>query len=145
MLNLVALQGRLTSDPELRQTPQGVQMVRFTLAVDRNFAKQGEERKADFINCIAWRNTAEFISRYFHKGSPMVLNGSIQTGSYDDKETGKKRYTFDVVVDNVNFSQGEANRQGGSAPTYTDNRNTQAPAQNSVDDFVIESDDGLPF
>ncbi|MEG2054556.1 MAG: single-stranded DNA-binding protein, partial [Oscillospiraceae bacterium] len=72
MLNIVALQGRLTADPELRQTQSGISVARFTLAVDRSFAKAGEERKADFINCLAWRQTADFVCKYFHKGSAMV-------------------------------------------------------------------------
>ncbi len=104
MLNKVILMGRLTRDPELRSTPQGVSTCSFSLAIDRNFVKQGEERKADFINCVAWRQTAEFISKYFKKGSMVALEGSIQTRSWDDNE-GKKRYATDVVVSQVYFAE----------------------------------------
>ena len=89
MLNKVILMGRLTRDPELKSTPQGVSTCSFSIAVDRNFVRQGEERKADFINCVAWRQTAEFIPRYFKKGNMVALEGSIQTHSWDDD--GKKR------------------------------------------------------
>ena len=101
MLNKVILMGRFTRDPELRSTPQGVSTCSFSLAVDRNY-RDGEERKADFINCVAWRNTAEFISKFFHKGSLVVIEGSIQTRSWDDD--GKKRYATEIVVSQVYFS-----------------------------------------
>ena len=107
MLNKVILMGRLTRDPELRSTPQGVSSCSFSLAVDRNFVKQGEERKADFINCVAWRQTAEFISKYFKKGNMVALEGSIQTRSWDDNE-GKKRYATDVVVSQVYFAESKS-------------------------------------
>ena len=97
MLNKVILMGRFTRDPELRSTPQGISTCSFSIAVDRNFVRPGEERKADFINCVAWRQTAEFISKYFKKGSMVALEGSIQTRSWDDQD-GKKRYATDVVV-----------------------------------------------
>lgn len=106
MLNKVILMGRLTRDPELRSTPQGVSSCSFSLAVDRNFVKQGEERKADFINCVAWRQTAEFISKYFKKGSMVALEGSIQTRSWDDQD-GKKRYVTEVIVSQVYFAEGK--------------------------------------
>lgn len=103
MLNKVILMGRFTRDPELRSTPQGVSTCSFSIAVDRNFVRQGEKRKADFINCVAWRQTAEFISKYFKKGSMVALEGSIQTRSWDDQD-GKKRYATEVVVANVYFA-----------------------------------------
>ena len=96
MLNKVILMGRFTRDPELRSTPQGISTCSFSIAVDRNFVRPGEERKADFINCVAWRQTAEFISKYFRKGSMVALEGSLQTRSWDDQD-GKKRYATDVV------------------------------------------------
>lgn len=150
MLNVVALMGRLTADPELRTTPSGVSVCRFTLAVDRNYAKAGTERQADFINCIAWRSTAEFISKYFVKGQLIALDGSIQTGSYTDNN-GNKRYTFEVVANNVNFTgdrrDGGGSRTGGynSAP-----RQDTAPAptysSGSSGDFQeMPLDDDLPF
>lgn len=103
MLNKVILMGRLTRDPELKSTPQGVSTCSFSIAVDRNFVRQGEERKADFINCVAWRQTAEFIPRYFKKGNMVALEGSIQTRSWDDD--GKNRYATEVIVSQVYFAE----------------------------------------
>ena len=111
MLNKVILMGRLTRDLELRSTPQGVSTCSFSLAVDRNFVRDGEERKADFINCVAWRQTAEFISKYFKKGSMVALEGSIQTRSWDDN--GKTRYATDVVVSQVYFAE---SKKDGTSP-----------------------------
>ena len=104
MLNKVILMGRFTRAPELRSTPQGVSTCSFSLAVDRNFVREGEERKTDFINCIAWRQTAEFISKYFNKGNMIALEGSIQTRSWDD-DKGKKHYTTEVIVGQVYFAE----------------------------------------
>lgn len=101
-MNKAILMGRLTAEPELKQTPNGVLVTRFTLAVNRRFAKESQPQ-ADFINCVAWRNQAEFLCRYFHKGSMAAIAGSIQTGSYDG-EDGKKRYTTEVVADEVYFT-----------------------------------------
>ena len=110
MLNKVILMGRFTRDPELRSTPQGISTCAFSIAVDRNFVRQGEERKADFINCVAWRQTAEFISKYFRKGSMVALEGSLQTRSWDDQD-GKKRYATDVVVNQVYFAESKRDSQ----------------------------------
>lgn len=126
MLNKVILMGRFTRDPELRSTPTGVSTCGFSLAVDRNFVREGEERKADFINCIAWRQTAEFISKYFHKGNMVALEGSIQTRSWDDN--GSKRYATEVIVSQVYFA--ESKKDGAS----------------SVPEFSpMGADDDLPF
>lgn len=150
MLNVVALMGRLTADPELRTTPSGVSVCRFTLAVDRNYAKAGTERQADFINCIAWRQTAEFVSKYFVKGQLMALDGSIQTGSYTDTN-GNKRYTFEVLANNINFTGDR--RDGGASRSTSYNpapRQDTAPAptysSGSSGDFQeMPLDDDLPF
>lgn len=113
MLNKVVLMGRLTADPELRQTNSGVNSCRFTIAVDRNFVPQGGERQADFISCIAWRQQAEFISRYFAKGRMICVEGNLRTGSYDDRNhPDVKHYTTDVYVDAVYFT-GEKTQQDG--------------------------------
>ena len=101
MLNCAVIMGRLTADPELRQTPNGVSVTRFSVAVDRGYVRAGEERKTDFINVVAWRQTAEFVSRYFSKGAMIAVQGSIQTGSYE--KDGIKRSTFEIVADNVSF------------------------------------------
>ena len=112
MLNKVILMGRFTRDPELRSTPQGISTCSFSIAVDRNFVRAGEERKADFINCVAWRQTAEFISKYFRKGSMVALEGSIQTRTWDDQD-GKKRYATDVVVSQVYFAESKRDQATG--------------------------------
>lgn len=102
-MNQVNLIGRLTSDPELRHTQSDVAITRFSIAVDRR-VKAGEEKQTDFINIIAWKQTAEFICKYFSKGQRIALTGRIQTGSYTDRD-GNKRYTFDVVAENVEFCE----------------------------------------
>lgn len=117
MLNVVALLGRLTADPELRTTPNGVSVATFTLAVDRSYAKQGEERQADFINCVAWRGTGEFISRYFQKGQMIAVDGSIQTRRYQDKN-GNNRTAFEVVVKDASFAGSKPTGQAVAQPTY---------------------------
>ncbi len=96
MLNTAILMGRLTADPELRHTPNDIPVITFTLAVERSYAKSGEQRQADFIDIVAWRYTAEFVSRYFQKGQLVAIRGSIQTRTYTDKE-GKKRRQADFI------------------------------------------------
>jgi len=136
-MNNVSLIGRLTADPELRRTQSGLATTRFSIAVDRRFAKQGEERQTDFINIVAWRQTAEFICKYFTKGQRIALTGSIQTGSYTAND-GTKRYTFDVVADSVEFT--EKKQQNGN---YGNNSNINI---NPADDFAaIPADEDLPF
>lgn len=109
MLNNVCLMGRLVSDPELRKTPSDISVSSFTLAVDRSYVKQGEERQADFINVVAWRGTADFIYKNFNKGQLMAVQGSIQTRNYTDKE-GNKRTAVDVIADNVFFAEPKRNK-----------------------------------
>lgn len=101
--NKVILGGRLTSDLELRQTPQGVSVVSFSIAINRKYNKNNEQQTADFISCVAWRNTAEFIAKYFRKGSSICVTGGLQTRSWTDSKTNEKRYATDVVVDEANF------------------------------------------
>lgn len=103
MLNSVTLMGRLVADPELRQTASGVSVVSFRLAVERNYAPQGQERQADFISCVAWRQTAEFIGRYFTKGRMIAVEGSLQSRNYEDKN-GQKRTAYEVIVDQAYFA-----------------------------------------
>lgn len=136
MLNVVALMGRLTADPELRTTPAGVSVTSFTIAVDHSFVKQGEERQADFINCVAWRGTADFVAKYFQKGSLIAVDGSIQTRRYQDKD-GHNRTAFEVVVDNVHFA---GSKEKAEKPAYN------APEQPAYDDFAtIDDAEDLPF
>ena len=118
MINRVVLVGRLTKDPELRYTPSGVPMARFTIAVNRAFSSQSGEREADFIGCIAWRKQAENLANFMKKGSLIGVEGRIQTGSYEGQD-GKRVYTTDVIADAVQFLEprGGANAsQGGQAP-----------------------------
>lgn len=142
MINSVVIMGRLTYEPELKATQSGVSVINFQIACDRNYQSQGQERKADFIDCIAWRQTAEFISRYFHKGSMIAIEGAIQTDNFTDKD-GNKRKSVTVVANNVSFCGSKA--EGGT----TNNGFSQAaPSYASVDnsDFEeIDDNDDLPF
>ena len=142
MLNKVVLIGRFTRDPELRSTPQGISTCSFSLAVDRNYVRQGEERKTDFINCVAWRQTAEFISKYFKKGNLVAVEGSIQSRSWDG-EDGKKHYATDVVVSQTYFVESKKDSQGSTSPA------SEAPASDfgMLDTPIPQmgTDDDLPF
>ncbi|MDE7390718.1 MAG: single-stranded DNA-binding protein [Lachnospiraceae bacterium] len=148
MLNVVALMGRLTADPELKTTQSGLSVCRFTIAVDRNYAKAGTERQTDFISCVAWRGTADFISKYFIKGQLIALDGSIQTGSYTDNN-GQKRYTFDVQVNNVNFTgdrrDGNNARSSGYSPAPQQNAAPSYSSGSASDFQDMPLDDDLPF
>lgn len=156
MLNSVCLMGRLVADPELRTTPAGVSVCSFRIAVDRNYQTKGQERQTDFINIVAWRATADFVSRYFHKGSMVVIQGSIRTESYTDKE-GNKRTSFNVQADNVMFgeSKSASGNQGGNSygapsfgapqqPAYTEQKPAFSTA-NAGDFEEIVGDEDLPF
>ena len=162
MLNIVALMGRLVYDPELKTTQNGTNVCSFRIAVDRSFTKQGEERKADFIDVTAWRQTAEFVSKYFQKGSMIAIEGSLQTRQYQDK-SGNNRTATEVLASQVSFCGGKAagkpavrdfdqqtenhvreantahsaQQQPQSVPEYS---------QGSADDFsVIDDSEELPF
>lgn len=138
MLNKVFLMGRLTRDPEIRYTStNNVPIARFTIAVDRGLPKQGEDKQTDFINCIAWNKTAEFINNYFVKGRMMVLTGRIQTRSWDDNE-GKKHYSTEVVADEVYFGDSKSNNT--SKPEAD-----MGAVQSSEGFFPVDNDDELPF
>ena len=150
MLNRAIIMGRLVADPELRQTPNGVSVITFTVAVDRNYSRD-RDRQTDFIDVVAWRQTAEFVSKYFSKGKMIIVEGSIQTRSYEDRN-GNKRRAVEVVADNVQF--GESKSAGGSQQGYTAPAPTQAPpepavsyASGDVGDFseMSSDSDDLPF
>ena len=115
MLNIAAIMGRLTADPELRQTQSGSPVTSFTVAVARSFVKQGQERETDFINVVAWRKTAEFVCRYFRKGNMIAVNGSIQTRKYQDRE-GNNRAAFEILAANVHFCEGKSSGPEVDAP-----------------------------
>lgn len=130
MLNKVVLMGRFTKDPELRSTPQGESVVSFSVAVDRDYTEQDGTRKADFINCVAWKKTAEFISQYFNKGSMAVIDGRLQTRSWEGTD-GKKGFATEVIVNNIYF--GESKKEEAEKPIITP-------------DNILTADDGdLPF
>ena len=130
MLNRVILMGRITQELELKQTPNGTSVLSFSVAVDRSYSKQGEERQTDFINCVAWRQQAEFISKYFGKGRMIAIEGNLRTRTYDDKN-GVKHYVTEVYVDSVSFT-GEA-KQGGQSSGYSNNysNNNYQPQQSA--------------
>lgn len=140
MLNNVVLMGRLTADPELRHTPNDAAVTSFTLAVERSYVKAGDERQVDFIDIAAWRKTAEFVCKYFHKGQLVAVQGSIQTRSYTDKE-GNKRKAFEVAADNVFFAEGRKEKADKAAEEQT--AENQKFEQNSFEE-VLEDED-LPF
>ena len=164
MLNHITIMGRLTRDPELRRTGSGIAVASFTVAVDRDFGgRDGGEKETDFIDCVAWRQTGEFVSKYFTKGRMAVVSGRLQIRSWTDKE-GNKRRTAEVVADNVYFGDSKRDDQSGSsysgnsygnygnygsapaapaAPAYGGYSAPSAPAS----DFAMLDDDDaqLPF
>ena len=166
MLNHITIMGRLTRDPELRRTGSGVAVASFTVAVDRDFGgRDGGEKETDFIDCVAWRQTGEFVSKYFTKGRMIVVSGRLQIRSWTDKD-GNKRRTAEVVADNCYFGDSKRDDQGASyggntyggnfggnaygggynapAPSYG---GYNAPAANPASDFAMLDDDDaqLPF
>ncbi len=145
-MNKAILVGRLTKDPELRATASGVPVCNFTVACDRRFVKEGEERQADFINCIAWRQTGESISKYFGKGHRIALEGSLQTRTWQDNE-GKTRYAMEVVVEAWEFAQNKSEVGQASAPAapYAQPSEPAISTQGNIDDFMPVEDDDLPF
>lgn len=150
MLNVVAIMGRLVADPELRTTPAGVNVCRFRIACDRSYVQKGQERQADFIDIVAWRQQADFVSQYFQKGSMIAVEGSLQTRQYQDKQ-GSKCTAVEVVANNISFA-GAKRQDGQSVPSYeqqakaAQNAPQAAYTQGSTDDFaVINDDDDLPF
>lgn len=144
MINSVVLMGRLTYEPELKTTPSGISVIRFQIACDRNYQPKGEERKADFIDVTAWRQTAEFISRYFHKGSMIAVEGSIQTDSFVDKD-GNNRKSVTVVANNVSFCGSKAESGTTANPAFSQPAPSYASADNSDFEEIVDDDDDLPF
>lgn len=136
MINNVTLMGRLTATPELKQTPSGASVTAFSIAVDRRYQPKDGEKQTDFIGCVAWRNTAEFITRYFSKGDMIAVTGEIQTRKYKDK-SGNNRVAVEVIIDNASFCGGKSN--GSNVDT--------APQQASTEDGYAELsiDEDLPF
>ena len=157
MLNHITIMGRLTRDPELRRTGSGIAVASFTVAVDRDFGgRDGGEKETDFIDCVAWRQTGEFVSKYFTKGRMIVVSGRLQIRNWTDKE-GNKRRTAEVVADNCYFGDSKRDSDSGSsyggnaygsysapAPSYG---GYSAPASAPASDFAMLDDDDaqLPF
>ena len=148
MLNHITLMGRLVRDPELRRTGTGIAVTTFRIAVDRDFApKDGGERKADFITCVAWRQTGEFISKYFAKGRMIVVDGRLEMRDWTDKE-GNKRTSAEVIVDNAYFGDSKRDGDSGySAPATPSFGGYSAPTAAPASDFAMldDNDAQLPF
>ena len=148
MFNLVVLTGRLTGQPELKTTPNGVSVCTFGIAVDRAY-KKGEEKETDFLNVVAWRQTAEFVSKWFTKGSLIGIEGSIQTRKFTDKN-GNNRTTFEIVANNVHFVESkkstDVNVSADPLPDFANKLNDLNNANSSSGDmFADVADDDLPF
>lgn len=158
MLNIVAIMGRLVHDPELKTTQQGTSVCSFRIACDRSYSKPGEQRQADFIDVVPWRQTAEFVSKYFQKGSMIAIEGSLQTRQYQDKQ-GSNRTAVEVLANHIGFAGPKAAEKPAvrdfdqQTKNYTNEAKTaqnapqgQQYAQGDADDFIDVTDDGdLPF
>ena len=148
-MNSICLMGRLTGDPELKTTQNGVSVTSFSVAVDRAYRSKDQERQTDFINCVAWRSTAEFISRYFRKGQRIALQGSLQSRKYTAND-GSQRTVYEVVVDNAFFCESKGGNAGGTpgydsqVPQYSEARPAFSTA-NSGDFEPVFTDEDLPF
>lgn len=144
MLNHITIMGRLTHDPELRRTGSGIAVTSFTLACERDRAAEGQEKETDFIECVAWRNTAEFVDKYFSKGRMAVVSGRLQIRPWTDKD-GNKRRTAEIVADSVYF--GDSKPQNGSGSSVSGNYAPASNAAPSGDYAVLGDDEGgeLPF
>ncbi len=141
MFNLVVLTGRLTADPELKTTPNGISVTTFSIAVSRRY-RAGEETQADFINIVAWRQTAEFITKYFKKGNMIGIEGSIQTRRYTDKN-GNNRTAFEVVANNAQFV--ESKKDSASGASAEDTASFSNAGSNDFAEIDTGLDDDLPF
>ena len=140
MFNLVVLTGRLTADPELKTTANGISVTTFSIAVERRY-RSGEERQADFINIVAWRQSAEFITKYFKKGNMIGIEGSIQTRRYEDKN-GNSRTAFEVVANNVQFVESKRDSASSGSSEAASFSNADV---NDFSDLGDANDDDLPF
>lgn len=152
-MNSVNLIGRLVADPELKTTQSGLEVTSFRIAVDRNYVKSGEDRKADFIDVVAWRKTAAFICHYFSKGKPIVIKGSLQQRSYDAKD-GTKRYVTEVLAENVEFVPASKNDNSGANYAQPSNAEVEKKPEEIMQELnsMVENaeskppqDEDLPF
>lgn len=146
-LNSIVIMGRMCNDPELKTTQNGVSVISFNVAVDRPYQKSGQEKETDFIPCTAWRNTAEFITKYFHKGSMICIQGSLTTRKYTDK-SGQQRTAYEIQTEQAHFTGEKKTAENGaqaaqSAPVVS--VPPPAPSYSSGGFAEIEADDDLPF
>lgn len=141
MLNRVVLMGRITHSPELKTISSGVSVVSFTVAVDRNYTPKGQEKQTDFINCVAWRQTADFIAKYFGKGSLIAVEGTLQTRKYQDKN-GVNHNVTEVIVDNASFTGGKKDNSVAVNNSGYDGDQLSTVGDGMIDDSVS---DGVPF
>jgi single-strand DNA-binding protein len=141
-MNKVLLIGRLTKDPELRYTQSGTAVASFTLAVNRRFSNQSGDREADFINCVAWQKSAEFVANYFRKGQQMALEGRLQVRSYDGND-GQRRWVTEVVAEQIEFV-GSKNENGSGRQDYQNN-NASAGSSLGLGEEIVFDDNDLPF
>lgn len=140
-MNTICLMGRLTADPELRSTQSGVAVTSFTLAVERDYTPKGQDKQADFIPVVAWRQTAEFVCKYFRKGQRAALTGSLQTRQYTGRD-GSKRTAYEVVAEHVYFAE---SKNGGAAPSVSYSERVPQSSTPAEDFEEIPDEDALPF
>ena len=150
MYNKVIMMGRITADPELKTTPSGANVCNFSIAVDRRYQAKGEDRKADFFNCVAWRNEADFIAKFWTKGKPILIEGELQNRTYTDS-SGATRYVTEIIVDRASFT-GDGKREGQKSMSEAGmNAPPEAPAptvpppEPTLQDFARVTDDDYPF
>ena len=145
MLNTIIIMGRLTADPELRTTSSGLSVSSFTVAVDRRYQRQGEDKQTDFIPVVAWRQQAEFVSKYFSKGQMIAVEGSLQSRKYEDKN-GNPRTAYDVIADRISFCGSKAESGGGNYGGGSAAADTSSYSNANAGDFsTVVDDDDLPF
>ena len=146
MINKAIICGRLTKEPEHTVTPGGIDVSKFTVAIDRRFKKEGEEKQTDFLNVVAFRKTAEFVKNYFTKGSSIIVVGSIQSRSYE--KDGQKRYVTEIIAEEVSFAgskKDSTTEESSSAKEYPDNATEALEALRDHNGFAPVDDDSLPF
>lgn len=147
MLNQISVMGRLTADPELKHTQNDIAVVSFTIAVERDYTIKGQEKQTDFFDCVAWRHTAEFLCKYFSKGRMVVLNGSLQTRMWEDRD-GNNRKSVEIVAANIYFGDSKKNSSDSTQDDTSSGYGTPPPPQTSFADNHYEeiiNDDDLPF
>lgn len=144
MLNCAVIMGRLTADPELKTTQSGISVCSFTVAVERNYVPQGQERQTDFINVVAWRQAAEFVTKYFRKGQMIAVQGSIQVRPYEDRN-GNKRTATEINADQISFCGSKAEEGSQRNPAEYPPEAQAAPAAAAQEDVPDFDDDELPF